>query len=53
MAHYIADCWDAEIECSYGWIECMDIVDRSAYDLKAHSVSLLHLFHTMDNLLEI
>nr|DAD30401.1 TPA_asm: hypothetical protein HUJ06_009252 [Nelumbo nucifera] len=37
MAHYAADCWDAEIECSYGWIECVGIADRSAYDLKAHS----------------
>ncbi|XP_020875112.1 glycine--tRNA ligase, mitochondrial 1 [Arabidopsis lyrata subsp. lyrata] len=37
MAHYAADCWDAEIECSYGWIECVGIADRSAYDLCAHS----------------
>ncbi|CAN4106982.1 unnamed protein product [Withania somnifera] len=31
-------CWDAEIESSYGWIECVGIADRSAYDLRAHSV---------------
>ncbi|CAD6263910.1 unnamed protein product [Miscanthus lutarioriparius] len=37
MAHYAADCWDAEIECSYGWIECVGIADRSAFDLRAHS----------------
>ncbi|KAI3891027.1 hypothetical protein MKW98_007332 [Papaver atlanticum] len=37
MAHYAADCWDAEIECSYGWTECVGIADRSAYDLRAHS----------------
>ncbi|KAL4275342.1 hypothetical protein AHAS_Ahas20G0097600 [Arachis hypogaea] len=37
MAHYAADCWDAEIECSYGSIECVGIADRSAYDLHAHS----------------
>ncbi|XP_026385661.1 glycine--tRNA ligase, mitochondrial 1-like [Papaver somniferum] len=37
MAHYAADCWDAEIECSYGWIECVGIADRSANDLRAHS----------------
>ncbi|WJX91751.1 glycine--tRNA ligase [Trifolium repens] len=37
MAHYAADCWDAEIECSYGWIECVGIADRSVYDLSAHS----------------
>lgn len=40
MAHYAADCWDAEIECSYGWIECVGIADRSAYDLRAHSVRI-------------
>lgn len=45
MAHYATDCWDAEIECSYGWIECVGIADRSAYDLRAHSVSLLHPLH--------
>ena len=37
MAHYAADCWDTEIHCSYGWIECAGLADRSAYDLKAHS----------------
>lgn len=37
MAHYAADCWDAEIECSYGWVECVGLADRSAYDLKAHT----------------
>ncbi|KAI3893415.1 hypothetical protein MKW92_045371 [Papaver armeniacum] len=37
MAHYATDCWDAEIECSYGWTECVGIADRSAYDLRAHS----------------
>ncbi|KAI3855942.1 hypothetical protein MKW92_021828 [Papaver armeniacum] len=37
MAHYAADCWDAEIECSDEWIECVGIADRSAYDLRAHS----------------
>lgn len=37
MAHYAADCWDAEIECSYGWIECVGIADRAAFDLRQHS----------------
>lgn len=37
MAHYAEDCWDAEIECSYGWIECVGMADRSAYDLNAHA----------------
>ncbi|KAH9304284.1 hypothetical protein KI387_008688, partial [Taxus chinensis] len=37
MALYACDCWDAEIECSYGWIECVGLADISAYDLKAHT----------------
>ncbi|WWD21320.1 glycine-tRNA ligase [Kwoniella shandongensis] len=38
MAHYAADCWDFEIQSSYGWIECVGCADRSAYDLTVHSV---------------
>ncbi|KAK9846036.1 hypothetical protein WJX84_001354 [Apatococcus fuscideae] len=37
MAHYAEDCWDAEVECSYGWVECVGLADRSAYDLRAHA----------------
>ena len=37
MAHYAEDCWDAEIESTYGWVECVGLADRSAYDLKAHT----------------
>lgn len=37
MAHYATDCWDAEIQNSYGWVECVGIADRSAFDLSAHS----------------
>ena len=36
MAHYASDCWDAELETSYGWIECVGCADRSAYDLTVH-----------------
>ncbi|OJJ48802.1 hypothetical protein ASPZODRAFT_60297 [Penicilliopsis zonata CBS 506.65] len=36
MAHYAADCWDAELQTSYGWIECVGCADRSAYDLSVH-----------------
>jgi glycyl-tRNA synthetase len=36
MAHYAADCWDAEVFTSYGWIECVGCADRSAYDLTRH-----------------
>lgn len=38
MAHYANDCWDAELFTSVGWIECVGLADRSAYDLTAHSV---------------
>ncbi|CAG8655128.1 3110_t:CDS:2, partial [Scutellospora calospora] len=27
MAHYACDCWDAEIQSSYGWIECVGCAD--------------------------
>ncbi|KAJ3227478.1 Glycine--tRNA ligase 1, mitochondrial [Clydaea vesicula] len=37
MAHYACDCWDAEIESSYGWIESVGCADRSAFDLTCHS----------------
>ncbi|PWA39133.1 hypothetical protein CTI12_AA575960 [Artemisia annua] len=37
MAHYASDCWDAEIETSCGWIECVGISDRSDFDLRAQS----------------
>lgn len=36
MAHYAEDCWDAEIEGSYGWIECVGIAHRGCYDLLQH-----------------
>ncbi len=37
MAHYAADCWDAEIKLCHGWIECVGHADRSCYDLECHS----------------
>jgi glycyl-tRNA synthetase len=37
MAHYAADCWDAEIETSLGWLECVGIADRACFDLNAHA----------------
>ncbi|GME74452.1 unnamed protein product [Ambrosiozyma monospora] len=37
MAHYAQDCWDAELQTSYGWIECVGCADRSAYDLTVHA----------------
>ena len=40
MAHYAEDCWDAEVECSYGWIECVGLADRSAFDLRVRCSGL-------------
>jgi glycyl-tRNA synthetase len=37
MAHYAKDCWDAEVETSYGWIEIAGHADRSCYDLSRHA----------------
>jgi glycyl-tRNA synthetase len=37
MAHYAADCYDAEILTTHGWIECVGIADRACYDLTVHS----------------
>ncbi|KAA1472692.1 glycyl-tRNA synthetase [Dentipellis sp. KUC8613] len=42
MAHYATDCWDAEIENSYGWTECVGCADRAAYDLTVHSARTGH-----------
>jgi len=37
LAHYASECWDAELFSDrFGWIECVGIADRSAYDLKSH-----------------
>ncbi|KAK4621299.1 Glycine--tRNA ligase 1, mitochondrial [Fulvia fulva] len=36
MAHYASDCWDCELQGSYGWVECVGCADRSAYDLSVH-----------------
>jgi glycyl-tRNA synthetase len=45
MAHYAADCWDAEVFLDrLGWIEIVGVADRTDYDLKAHtSVSKVNL----------
>lgn len=37
MAHYACDCWDAEVETSYGWIEVAGHSHRSAFDLERHA----------------
>tara|TARA_B100001964_G_scaffold244762_1_gene327779 strand:+ start:1825 stop:3531 length:1707 start_codon:yes stop_codon:yes gene_type:complete len=37
MAHYAADCWDAEVYTKrFGWIEVVGIADRTNYDLTSH-----------------
>jgi len=37
MAHYATDCWDAEINTAFGWVECVGIADRACYDLSVHT----------------
>lgn len=37
LAHYATECWDAELLTErFGWVECVGIADRSAYDINAH-----------------
>lgn len=37
LAHYATECWDAELYTErFGWVECVGIADRSAYDINAH-----------------
>ena len=37
LAHYAKECWDAELFSErFGWVECVGIADRSAYDLNSH-----------------
>ena len=37
LAHYATECWDAELFSErFGWVECVGIADRAAYDLSAH-----------------
>ena len=37
LAHYATECWDAELFSErFGWVECVGIADRSAYDLNSH-----------------
>ena len=52
MAHYAADCWDAELLSSYGWIECVGCADRSAYDLTVHAKRTGAPLHVRQNLSE-
>ena len=52
MAHYAEDCWDAEVECSYGWVECVGLADRSAFDLRVsfschHTAVVLSMGHVI------
>ena len=37
LAHYATECWDAELFSErFGWVECVGIADRSAYDVESH-----------------
>lgn len=43
MAHYAADCWDAEMLTDrFGWIELVGIADRTDYDLTQHTKHSQH-----------
>jgi glycyl-tRNA synthetase len=56
MAHYAADCWDAEAEIGYGWVEIVGIADRTCYDLQGHidhSKQDLRAFERFDEAKEI
>ena len=44
MGHHVVDRWDVEIECSYGWVECVGLVDKSDYHLKVHTISFQRKF---------
>jgi glycyl-tRNA synthetase len=37
LAHYAADCWDAESEVDGDWIEITGFANRGAYDLERHA----------------
>ncbi|GGL47182.1 glycine--tRNA ligase [Halocalculus aciditolerans] len=37
LAHYAADCWDAEAEVGGDWIELEGVASRSDYDLSKHA----------------
>jgi len=37
LAHYAADCWDAEAELGGNWVEITGFAYRSDYDLSKHS----------------
>jgi glycyl-tRNA synthetase len=37
MAHYAADCWDAEALLSHGWTEITGVADRGCWDLSRHA----------------
>lgn len=40
LAHYAQECWDAELFSErFGWVECVGIADRSAFDLESHITS--------------
>jgi len=37
LAHYATECWDAELFSErFGWVECVGIADRSAFDVESH-----------------
>lgn len=57
LAHYARECWDAELYSErFGWIECVGIADRTAYDLESHikhSGADLHAIRRLDSPREV
>jgi len=40
LAHYAQECWDAELYSKrFGWVECVGIADRSAFDIRSHIIA--------------
>ena len=46
MARYAQDCWDLELNRSYGWIECVGIAHRGCHDLQSHEDATGHQFRS-------
>ncbi|XP_030529303.1 glycine--tRNA ligase, mitochondrial 1-like isoform X2 [Rhodamnia argentea] len=52
MAPYAVDCWVAEIECSSGWIECVDIAYSPEYDSQARADEIEFALHDNGTFIE-
>ena len=53
MAHYARECWDLEVNSSYGWVECAGLADRSCFDLQNHSLKSKKELVARENFAEV